>query len=186
MKAAASTWVLPPQLGPELGLPSQSPVSVSPAALHQDRRQQEHRHPPLPPTHTPFRTLQLQWPFRRKGRAARLQGTAKILLTVHNRKLRPREGCRQGGSRENPISQAWEQLLLELQERYEPSCHLLGNSYVPDTELNALQPCDLLQPARQAAQMFYRSGNKLELSDLPKVTQETTDVGFIITFQHGL
>lgn len=52
MKAAASTWVLPPQLGPELGLPIQSPVSVSPAALHQARRQQEHHHPLPPNTHT--------------------------------------------------------------------------------------------------------------------------------------
>lgn len=75
---------------------------------------------------------------------------------------------------------------MELQERAESNCHLLGNYYISDTELNSLQPHDLLQPAKQAAQMFYRSGNKLELSDLPKVTQETTDVGFIITFRHDL
>lgn len=90
------------------------------------------------------------------------------------------------GQERTSISQGWEQLLLELQERSESSCHLLGNYCIPDTELNAPHPCDVLQPARQTAQMFYRSGNKLELSDLPKVTQETTDVGFIITFQDGL
>lgn len=71
-------------------------------------------------------------------------------------------------------------------ERFDSSCCLLGNYYIPDIQLSGLWLLAVLQPARQASQPFYRSGNKLELSDLPGVTQETTDVGFTITFQHDL
>lgn len=94
MKVAASTWVLPPQLGRELGLPSQSPVS----ALWLDTRTVDSKNTATPHYTTPCQTLQLWWPFSGKGWLC----TAKILLTVHNRKLRSREGCGQGGSREPP------------------------------------------------------------------------------------
>lgn len=43
---------------------------------------------------------------------APLQGTDKMLLAVHNKKTRPREGCGQGKLRKNTISQAWDQPLL--------------------------------------------------------------------------
>lgn len=68
MKAAASTWVLPLQLGHELGLPSpgQSPVSVlwlytRTADNKNTRRSSPHGF--RPPPYLP----RVWWPFTRKG-----------------------------------------------------------------------------------------------------------------------
>lgn len=111
MKAAASTWVLPLQLGHELGLPSpgQSPVSVlwlyTRTADNKNTRRSPHTVSDHPLT-SPGCGGHSQG---RDGHFCR--GTAKILLVVHNRKLRPREGYGQVGSRENPHLPG-----LELQE----------------------------------------------------------------------
>lgn len=98
MKVAASIWVLPPQLGHEVGLPrpTQSPVSILQLYTRTvgDKNTVTLSH------------ITLGCPgvvvIQKEGMAC-LQGTPKNLLPGHNRKLRPRQGCEQGRSRENLI-----------------------------------------------------------------------------------
>lgn len=108
MKVAASTCVLPPQLGRELGLPtSQSTVS----ALGLDTRVLgQSTLSTLPHT---ISACPVTVAAQKEGTAP-LQDTDKMSPAVHNRKARPREGCGQGRWRKNTISQAWEQPLSEL------------------------------------------------------------------------
>lgn len=62
MKVAASTCILPPQLGPELGLPT-SQSTVSALQLYTRILGKSI----LSLSHTPSQPVQLWWPFRRKG-----------------------------------------------------------------------------------------------------------------------
>lgn len=91
MKVAASTCVLPPQLGRELGLPtSHSTVS----ALWLYTRILGKSIPSLSPTSSQPAPAMVT--LQKEGMAL-LQGTDRMLLAVHTGKTRPREGCGQAG-----------------------------------------------------------------------------------------